>query len=143
MSVEALFVTAAVLLLIELFVPSAGLLTFGGFAAFCAGVIILLLSDATEFYGLSVEIVAAIGLLIFAIFAMFGYYVFKIYKRKTTTGTEAMIGDTATIKSWKGTSGIVTYEGEDWKAKSDSDFKKGDMVMITELNKMTLTVQKE
>jgi membrane-bound serine protease (ClpP class) len=143
MSVEALFITALVLILIEIFVPSAGLLTLGGFVAFCAGVILLLMSDTTHFYGLSVEIVIAIGLLIFITFAAFGYYVLKIYGRKTTTGVESMIGKDVAVLDWKGSEGRVEYEGEAWRATSDDNIKKGDNVTIQNYHNMTLTVKKE
>lgn len=143
MSVEALFITAIALLLMELFVPSAGLLTFGGFAAFCTGVIILLLDGAGEFYGLSIEIVIAIGLLIFATFATFGFYILKTYKRAPKTGADAMIGKQAEVTSWSKTKGKVFYDGEDWQATSDESFNKGDIVTITSIKKMTLTVKKE
>jgi membrane-bound serine protease (ClpP class) len=143
MSVEALFITAIALLLLELFVPSAGLLTFGGFAAFCTGVVILLANGAGEFYGLSVEVVIAIGLLIFVTFAIFGFYILKTYKKAPKTGVEAMIGQQAEVTSWSKTKGKVFFDGEDWRALSDTSFNKGDIVTITQHNKMTLTVKKE
>ena len=143
MSVEALFITALVLVLIEIFVPSAGLLTLGGFVAFCAGVILLLMSDTTHFYGLSVEIVIAIGVLIFITFAAFGYYVLKIYGRKTTTGIEAMIGQEVMVIAWTGNKGRIEFEGEAWRAVGDGDIQSGDVVRILDYDNMTLTVKKE
>ncbi len=143
MSVEALFITAVTLLLMELFVPSAGLLTFGGFTAFCAGIVILLLDGAGEFYGLSIEIVIAIGLLIFVTFATFGFYILKTYKRAPKTGMDAMINQKAEVTSWTKTKGKVFYDGEDWQATSESSLNKGDIVTITNINKMTLTVKKK
>lgn len=143
MSVEALFITAIALLLMELFVPSAGLLTFGGFAAFCTGIVILLIDGTAEFYGLSIEVVIAIGLLIFITFATFGFYILKTYKRAPKTGVDAMVGKNAEVTSWSKTKGKVFYDGEDWQATSDTSFNKGDIVTITQYKKMTLTVEKQ
>lgn len=143
MSVEALFITALVLILIEIFVPSAGLLTLGGFVAFCVGVVLLLLSDVTHFYGLSVESVIAIGTLIFITFAAFGYYVLKIYGRKTTTGIESMIGQQVMVIAWTGNKGRIEFEGEAWRAIGEGDITSGDAVTIIEYDNMTLTVKKE
>ncbi len=143
MSVEALFITAIVLILLEVFIPSLGLLTFGGFVAFSTGIIILFMSDATDFYGLSFEVVAAIGLLIFITYVILGYYVLKIYKRKTTTGVEAMIGQQVMVIAWTGNKGRIEFEGEAWKAVGEGDIQSGDAVTITDMNKMTLTVLKE
>jgi membrane-bound serine protease (ClpP class) len=143
MSVEALFITAITLLLMELFVPSAGLLTFGGFAAFCTGVTILLIDGAGEFYGLSIEVIIAIGLLIFITFATFGFYILKTYKRAPKTGIDAMIGKQAEVTSWSKTKGKIFYDGEDWQAMSNQQLNKGDIVTITDIKKMTLTVKKE
>lgn len=143
MSVEALFITAITLLLMELFVPSAGLLTFGGFAAFCTGIVILLIDGAGEFYGLSIEVVIAIGLLIFITFAVFGFYVLKTYKKAAKTGIDAMIGDNAKVTSWDGDKGKIFYDGEDWQAISTDKINAGDTITITACDKNTLTVKKE
>jgi len=123
-------------------VPSAGLLTLGGFAAFCAGVVLLLMSDSGDFYGLSIEIVIAIGLLIFITFAIFGYYVLKIYKRDKTTGIESMIGKQVMVIAWTGNKGRIEYEGEAWRAIGDGDIQSGDAVTILDYQNMTLTVKK-
>lgn len=143
MSVEALFVTATCLILLELFIPSLGLLTFGGFVAFSTGIIILFMNDMDNFYGLDIEIVAAIGLLIFLTYAIFGYYLLKIYRRKSTTGVESMIGQSVTITIWNETDGKVTFEGEDWKAISNDAFQPNDTAIITACEKNTLTLKKE
>ena len=143
MSVEALFITALILILLELFFPSLGLLTFGGFVAFSTGLILLFLSDTQNFYGLSFEVVVAIGLLIFMTYVILGYYILKIYKRKSTTGIESMIGQQVMAIKWMGNKGRIEFEGEAWNAVGEGDIKSGDAVTITNIDKMTLTVKKE
>jgi len=143
MSVEALFITAFVLILLEIFIPSLGLLTFGGFAAFATGIILLFLNDIDNFYGINREIVAGIGALIFITFAIFGYYIQRTYRTKTTTGVEAMIGQDVMVIAWSGNKGRIEFEGEAWKAVGEGDIKSGDAVTIKNHDKMTLTVTKK
>jgi len=54
-----------------------------------------------------------------------------------------MDGQPAEVVSWKGRKGIIAFEGENWRAMSDNNFKAGDTAIITGYNKMTLTVKKE
>ena len=143
MSVETLFLIAFILLIAEAFIPSLGLLGLGGFIAFVSGVAILLNAGETHFYGLTIESVIALGVLIFLAFAVFGYFVFRTFGKKPTTGTEYMIGQTATVKSWTKGKGIVTFEGEDWNATSDDAISKGDDVTIVAYDKMKLIVNKK
>jgi membrane-bound serine protease (ClpP class) len=143
MSVETLFIVAFILLITEAFVPSLGLIGLGGFIAFVMGVTIMIMDGQSEFYGLSIESVIALGTLIFFAFALFGYFALKSFKKKISTGIEYMQGQSATVKSWNGTSGFIIFEGEDWRAISDMTLNEGDIVIITGYNKLTLTVTKD
>lgn len=143
MTVEALFLIAFVLLILEAFIPSLGLLGLGGFIAFITGVVVMFNSDMGTFYGLSFESITALGCLIFMAFAVFGVFAYRSFRKKVETGTESMIGQTATVSTWKNDSGKIVFEGEDWRAKSTTSFSKGDTVRITGYSKMTLNVEKE
>jgi len=143
MSVEVLFLIAIILLIMEAFVPSLGLLGLGGFITFVSGVILMVNNGQPDFYGLSIQSVIALGGLIFASFAVFGYFVLKSFQKKVETGVEYMIGQTATVKTWKDNNGIITFEGEDWRATSTDTITINDKIVITAYNKMTLTIKKE
>ena len=143
MTVEALFLIAICLLIAEAFIPSFGLLGFGGFIAFVSGVWTLIASNQPDFYGLSIQSIIAIGILTFLTFALFGFFLMKSLKKSVQTGMEYMINQPATIKSWHGHEGIITFEGEDWRAVSEGSFNPNDTVIITHHKKMTLTVKKE
>jgi len=143
MTIEVLFLIAFILLILEAFIPSLGLLGFGGFVAFICGLVVMINSDIDTLYGLSFGAIAALGCLIFLSFAVFGFFAYRSFRKKITTGAEAMIGQIAAVTSWNDTKGKVVFEGEDWRAISQTSLKKGDIVRITELNKMTLTVEKE
>jgi len=142
MTVETLFLIAFILLIAEAFIPSLGLLGFGGFIVFVSGVILMINAEMTHFYGLSLQSVIALGTLLFFSFALFGYFMMKSFQKKITTGIEYMEGQKAEVKNWSGKKGHIVFEGEDWRATCEQPLNMGDIVTITGYNKMTLTVDK-
>lgn len=143
MSVETLFLIAFILLIAEAFIPSLGLLGFGGFIAFVSGVIVMINSDMTHFMGLSIQSIIALGTLVFLSAAIFFVFLIKSFKKRISTGIEYMKGEPAAVKKWKNGKGLIEFEGEDWRAVSDDEIKSDDTVIITGYNKMTLTVEKK
>lgn len=143
MSVETFFLIAFILLIAEAFIPSLGLLGFGGFIAFVAGVVTMINSEMTHFLGLSIQSIIALGTLIFLSAAVFGFFLFKSFRKRVSTGIEYMKGEKATVKTWKNDKGTIEFEGEEWRAVSDDNFKSGDIAVITGYTKMTLTIEKE
>ena len=141
MSVETLFIIAAVFLLLELIVVSMGALGFIAFIAYIYGLIIMHQSGS-DFYGLSFEVVLAIGLTIFLLFAIGGFFAYQSFKKKISVGLESMIGEPAVVTRWTANHGKIEYEGEDWRAASTDKFKVGDICIITGYKNMTLTVKK-
>lgn len=81
------------------------------------------------------------GLLYYAVF----WWEAKYEKIALTAGTETMIGDTATVQNWSGNHGRISHEGTSWQAYSASDIslEKGDIVVITELNGLLVTIKKQ
>jgi len=143
MTVETLFLIAFILLIAEAFIPSLGLLGFGGFIAFVGGVVVMVNNDITHFLGLSLQSIIALGVLIFASAAVFFIFLIKSFKKKIETGIEYMKGEPAKVYSWKNKKGLVVFEGENWRAISDDILKSDDIVIITGYDKMTLTVIKK
>ncbi len=143
MSVETLFLIAFILLIAEAFIPSLGLLGFGGFIAFVGGVIVMINNDMTHFMGLSLQSVIALGTLVFLSAAIFFVFLIKSFKKRISTGIEYMRGERAEVTSWKNRKGQIMFEGETWRAISDDKIVAGDDVTITGYHKMTLTVEKK
>lgn len=143
MTVETLFLIAFILLIAEAFIPSLGLLGFGGFIAFVVGVITMINLEMTHFLGMSLQSIIALGTLIFLSAGIFFIYLIKSFKKKIVTGIEYMKGETAEVTSWKNTKGKIIFEGEIWRATSSDILISGDTVTITGYNKMTLTVTKK
>ena len=140
MIIAVLFFLAMFLLTMEAFVPSFGLLGFAGFVSFIAGIVMMLIEGQTEFMGLTLQAVVALGVFIFVGFGAVIYFINETIKVRVSTGLEAMIGQEAEVKLWGKDMGKVTYEGEDWRAQGPNGLKTGDIVIIKAYDKMTLTV---
>ncbi len=74
--------------------------------------------------------------------ALGGWYSWMLYKKKNTTGVEAMLGQTARILEWKDTEGRIHIQGEDWQAYSDGTLalKKDDEVIISKVDDLKIKI---
>lgn len=143
MLIEILFIIALVLLITEAFIPAMGVMGFFGFIAYLIGVWMLVSSDASTFYGISITNVIILGLVFFISFGTLIYYLVRIKDRKVTTGIQYLIGQETKIKSWENGMGKVFVDGEDWQVISTENLHTDDIVIITGYDKMSLTVEKK
>ncbi|MBI1301028.1 MAG: hypothetical protein GC137_05125 [Alphaproteobacteria bacterium] len=141
-AITSLYIAGVMLIIAELAVVSFGLIAFNGLLALYAGY--ALQSGQDLIFGVPVgwSTLFGIAFVEFFIIAAVIYIHFWIRGIKTSTGTEAMIGQKAVIVDWSGKKGTVRFEGEIWKAhaKSDMDLKAGDDVHIEAVNKLNLTI---
>ncbi|MGD0273699.1 MAG: NfeD family protein [Gaiellaceae bacterium] len=85
-------------------------------------------------------LVLALGL-----FGEVGEVVFGIWysrRRRVTTGTESMAGDTAKVIEACHPSGRVSVKGERWQAVCDEGAEIGERVRIKEVDGLTLVVER-
>ncbi len=136
----ALILLGAALIVAEAFVPSFGTLGLGGIAAFVIGSIMLFKSPAPGFtlpriYIGSAGFVAALALggIIFMLMRM--------RRRPVVSGREYMIGQTALALEDFTDTGWVRAEGERWRARTSTPIKKGQTVIIENLQALTLDVR--
>lgn len=130
------------LLVVEFFVPSFGLFGFAGVTSILIGVVQLHQTGHIENMPISVNaliIMAIIGILLSA---AGGWYSWKLYQQKVTTGIEGMIGDTATVLKWKNQSGRVHVQGEDWQAYSDEKLtlQADDKVIVAKVDGLKIKI---
>lgn len=142
----ALIVLAIVLIVAEAFTPTFGALALSGAAAFIFGSAILF--DAP---GLAIPwptiIVLAVGLTAFVLLA--GGAALAAQRRQPQTGSEGLIGQTATVREAfdSGGKGRVLVAGELWHAvlqeadRQERPLEKGDLVEIIARNGYTLVVK--
>lgn len=123
----------------EIFIPSYGLFGFLGATCLSIGLIQLHQSDVfhmNEAYYRIANNIAGVAVLLsgFAI-----WQTSKLYRKRNTTGVEAMIGETAFVIIWcgkkAGTSGRIRVPGEDWRAFTETPvvLQPGAKVVVQEI----------
>ena len=136
-----MFVGASFLVL-EFFLPSFGLFGFAGVASILIGIIQLHQTGYIERMPVSVE--TLIGLAIFGLIlsGVGGWYSWKLYRRKLTTGIEGMVGEPAQVIEWQGTKGRVHIQGEDWQAYSNDplSLQKDDKVIVAKIDGLKIKI---
>lgn len=129
-------------IILEFFLPSFGLFGFAGASSILIGVVQLHQTGYIEEMPVSIDtliIMAIIGLLLAA---AGGLYTYRLYQKQNTTGTEAMLGQEATIIDWKDTKGNIHIQGENWQAYSDDKYSlnKGDKVLVSKIDGLKIKI---
>jgi membrane-bound serine protease (ClpP class) len=88
---------------------------------------------------IAVVIILVGGFIIFAVFR-----IVDSYRKQATTGREDLKGKTVEVKETLNPEGTIFYEGELWRAVSDSGLiEAGEEVVITKVEGLKLTVTKK
>jgi membrane-bound serine protease (ClpP class) len=88
---------------------------------------------------IAVVIILVGGFIIFAVFR-----IVDSYRKQATTGKEDLKGKTVEVKETLNPEGTIFYEGELWRAVSDSGtIEAGEEVVITKVEGLKLTVTKK
>jgi membrane-bound serine protease (ClpP class) len=135
----ALVLLGIALLVAEAFLPTFGIVGFGGIAALVLGATMLIDTDVPGFaiaWPVIVTTAAASAgfLLLVAGFAL------HAQRRPVVTGREQMIGSRGKVLSWSDRSGRVFVQGENWQAVSDAPLAVGQFVTVRDLRSLTLVV---
>lgn len=139
-----LIALAVVLFILELKITSYGLLTIGGIAAFVFGSMILFDSPLP---GGSVPMTTIISMVVVLLAFMFIVVraVVNVHRSKVTTGREGIIGETGlAMEDFDAEGrGLVKVHGEIWKAVSGDGVRNGEGIVVTDMDGMTLKVEKK
>jgi len=130
------------LLVLEIFIPSFGLLTVASIISLIFGMKLLFNKEGNMEIGVSYTVIAAIIILIITIALIIGRLVIKDFKKKPETGMEKLIGMTAVVKIWEGSKGKIFINGEYWDAVSEDNLNPGDEVKVYKYKDMLLYVKK-
>ena len=135
----ALIVLGIALMIAEAFAPSFGALGVGGAAAFVAGSIMLMDTEAPGF-GLSPWLVGILTLMNLTFFAYVLGALFQSRKRPVVSGSEHLIGAEGTVlEDFEGTGQIRVF-GEIWKASSPVPLTRNQKVRIISVQGLILNV---
>lgn len=125
----------------EIFVSGFGALGIGGAIALIAGGMLLTTSDNPEFR-VSRWIVVVTGVVFAAFFFSLLTAIIRMRRLPHDIGTAAMVGQTATARSYLNPDGFIFVQGERWKAiAEDAPIAEGQVVRITGADGLTLTVR--
>jgi membrane-bound serine protease (ClpP class) len=135
-----LMLLGVMLIIAEGFVPSFGVLGFGGLAAFVFGSIILMDTDVPGF-SISMSIIAGIatagGLALLSLV----YMLMRARNRPVVSGVEGMIGDQAEALEDFDSHGPVFLDGELWQAESPVPVTRGQILRVKAIRGLVAEVE--
>jgi len=137
-----LIIFATILFILEVKVASYGILTIGGVVSMLLGSLMLFKSTPTMDIHLPISIIlsATITTALFFIFAI--GMALRAQAKKVTTGKEGIIGEIGIAITNIKPEGNVKVHGEYWKAFSDQFIKKGDKIIVENIEGLQLKVKK-
>lgn len=137
----ALIVLAGILFILELQIPSHGLLTIGGLISFVLGSLILFESDV-PYLRTSMGLIAIAAIITGLFFLLVVGLGIRAQFKRPKTGTEGLVGVYGTARTQVKKTGTVLVHGELWKAESEEAIKAGTKIVVTEVKEgMVLKVK--
>ena len=139
-----LIVFGLVLLVLEVKVTSFGLLGVGGVLSLFFGSILLMDSPLPELQ-VGLRLIVPVTLAVSAVILFLVQLAVKAQGIKSVTGEEGMVGSAgrALTPIQPGSTGRVSTRGEIWTATANEPIHAGDMVRVTGLEGLVLTVRPE
>jgi membrane-bound serine protease (ClpP class) len=137
-----LIIFSIILFLLEIKVPSYGILSIGGIIALTMGLIMLIDSPIPEMQ-ISWQVIVGIVVMtsLFFLFAL--GFALKAQRKVVTTGSEGLVGETGVVFKALNPNGTVQVHGEFWRAESDTTIKKGSKVKVIAYDGKNLTLKVE
>jgi len=139
-----LIILAIVLFILEVNIPSYGMLTIGGIIALTLGSF-MLIDPSALYISISWRYIIPMVAITASLFVFIISYAIRAQFKKPVTGPEGMVGEVGVAKSSLNPNGKVQIHGEIWNAAIQSGeemVKKGEKVEVIRVEGMTLTVKK-
>ena len=136
-----LMILALIFFILEVKIVSYGALTIGGIISMVLGSLLLFESPLPYMRAsLTVIIMVVATTALFFIVAI--GLALRARKRKVTTGGRGLMGEVGVARTALKPEGDVFVHGEIWKAEADQPVKKGEKVIVTAVEHLTLKVTK-
>jgi membrane-bound serine protease (ClpP class) len=136
----ALILLGIALMAAEAFAPSFGILGIGGVIALALGAAIMFDTDIPEFR-VAIPVLGAVVVASLGATLLTTRLALKTRQAKVVSGREEMIGASARVLDWDGTSGHVHVHGERWHASGAGDFHTGQLVRVVAIEGLTLILK--
>ncbi len=124
-----LIIFAIIMFLLEIKIPSYGLLSIGGVVSLIMGTV-MLFDSPFPFLRVSWEVIAGVTIITVLFFVFATGMALKIQRKKSATGAEGMIGEFGMVTEKINPEGKVKIHGEIWKAQSDETINKGQKAEV-------------
>ncbi len=140
----AFILLGVVLLILEMFITSFGLLFLSGFISIFFG--IRMMFDTEDAMGVAVSHVFVVTILgtILLVALIIGRLIIGDLRRKAVNGISGLVDEHAIVMEWAGNTGKVTLQGEIWSAETESavELNEGDKVVVKTIDGMLMRVEK-
>jgi len=139
----ALIILAIILFIAEANVPGFGLLTLGGVVCMILGSM-LLFDSPVPMMRVSLSLILSFSLTTAAITLFLVRAVITAHRAKVLSGKKGLIGEKGEAKTQLSAKkeGKVYVHGELWNAIADEEIKKGEKVIVEEIEGMLIKVKK-
>jgi len=128
----ALLVLSILLLILEIYVTSFGILGVGGLISFIFGALLLFDTPQSD-VRVGFDVVMAAALAIGLFFLFIGYYLVKAQRSRGYVGFEGLMGEEGVALTSIENEGKIFIHGEYWDAESDGRINQGDRVKVVEV----------
>jgi membrane-bound serine protease (ClpP class) len=138
----ALIVLGIVMFLLELKVPSYGLLTLGGILCLVLGSLMLFRAPkGVPELAVARWAIVSIGGTAALMMAVLTTLVVRAWRRHPSTGREGLVGEEGSALTEIDPEGRVFVHGEYWNARSAAPIRKGARIRVTRVRAMVLEVE--
>ena len=137
-----LIILALILFILEVKIVSHGALTIGGIISMIFGSLLLFESPA-PYMRVSLVVILCVVAVTAAFFLFAMGMAIQAQKRKVTTGDKGLIGKIGVARTPLNPEGDVFIHGEIWKAEADQTIERGEKVIVTAVENLTLKVTKK
>jgi len=135
----ALIGLGILLMVMEAFVPSTGILGIGGVIAFVFGSIILMDTESKSFQIALPLIIAVAAFSVLLLVIIVGMLI-RSRRVALVSGDSAMLGEMAEVVEDFSDKGLVRVHGELWQAVTEGAVKKGQLLPVKAVNGLELSL---
>lgn len=136
-----LLIAGMVLMVLEVFVTSMGLLALAGLIAFFLGSIFLFDPTLPGFH-IPYAIAGAFTLVSAIFFLVIVRIAIRSQSKRVVSGNGVIVNQTAQVLGKRDDHYLVRVNGETWQAQSEDTLQEGDTVTVTQREGLWLTVKK-
>ncbi|MEL7028799.1 MAG: NfeD family protein [Pseudomonadota bacterium] len=136
----ALMAVGAVLVVLEAFTPSFGLIGLAGLSLFLVGAYFLFPDTGTGFE-VSLAVLGVLGAIGAAFLGLILFAIARTHGQGPVIGAEAIRKREGVVDAWDGNEGHVIVEGERWRARSREKLEPGQRVRVNEVDGLVLVVR--